>query len=108
MSKFDEFLDAVRSGSGEIAKKAVQDAIDAGKSDVETFLQQSKDRLEKWTKQLANGEITREEFRFLVKGQADLAAMFALTQLGIAQARIEKFRKLLIDLIVDSAIDVFL
>jgi hypothetical protein len=53
---------------------------------------------------LANKQITKEEFEFLVKGKRDLAEMLALKQKGVALVKIDAFKNRLISLVVDLAV----
>jgi hypothetical protein len=52
--------------------------------------------------------MSKREFQDLVKGEKDLAKLHALTEAGIATARLERFRSGLITLVIDSAFGRFL
>ena len=108
MSKFDDFWNAVRDGVVNIAKGDLKDFLKQAKDDGDQFLTSVKNDLETWTKQLADGDLSKDEFEFLVRGKADLAEMHALTQAGIAAIRVQKFRDAVIDLAIDTAFKVFL
>jgi hypothetical protein len=107
MSQFDEFYDLVRGGVVDITKGDLKQFLQQGKADADQFLQSLQSDLKDWTKQLANGDLSKDEFDFLVRGKADLAEMHALTQAGIAAVRVQQFRDALIDLVIDSAFKVF-
>ena len=74
--------------------------------DGEDFVKHIKDDLEHWTKQLANGELSREEYRWLLKSKKDLAAMEALKQQGLAKAKVDQYRVALLESIIGSAFSV--
>ena len=103
MFDFDEFVRAVVEGAKRLAQDTLQQGVLEAGRDAESFLQRAEEKLRRWTALLARGELTREEFAFLVRSQADLAELFALTQLGIGLARLQDFRDKLIDLVIDKA-----
>jgi hypothetical protein len=108
MSKFDGFGKAIRGGVVNIAKGDLKNFLTQAKGDADQFLTATKEDLKTWTKQLADGDLTKDEFEFLVRGKEDLAAMHALTEAGIAAVQIQAFRDALIDLVIDTAFKVFL
>jgi hypothetical protein len=107
MSKFEDFGKAVGDGVANIAKGDLKDFLKEAKDDTNQFLATTKEDLKTWTKQLADGDLSKDEFEFLVRGKDDLAEMHALTQAGIAAAQVQKFRDALIDLVIDTAFRVF-
>lgn len=100
---WDEFATSVKGGFGGIAKDLVAGGLEAAQSDSEAFLLQSRDRLEKWTNLLLNGDINQEDFASLVKGQRALATLMLLKQAGLQAARVQALRTKLLDLVVKSA-----
>src|SRR5438128_942246 len=108
MSKFDDFTKTVLGGVKGLATGTLKDFLAASKDDAKAFLQQSEDNLRRWTRQLALNELSKDEFEELVRGQADVAAMVALTQAGITAARIQRFRDALINLVIDAAFKTFI
>ncbi len=108
MSKFDDFIAAVEDGAKELAKETIDDYIAEAKQDSDAFLNKLKDDLRKWTLQLANNELSKQDFKDLVQAKEALAEIHALTQKGITLARLERFRSGLIELVINTAFDVFL
>lgn len=108
MSKFDDFLDAVRTGVGSLAKDTLKGAVNQAKADAEAFLKRSEEDLKRWTKLLATGELSKDEFEGLVKGLKSLAKMHALTLAGISIIKINRFRNAVINLVIDAAFKAFL
>ena len=108
MGSFDDFFNAVLDGSKGLATDALTGLVDKVRSDAKAFLQDSKKDLKDWTEALANNELSQMEFETLVRGQIDLTKMKALTDAGIAGARINKLKDDLINLVVGKAIDIFL
>ena len=108
MSKFDDYVSGIRDGAKDLAKKLFKDFDKEAVDDTRDFLDRTDAKLRKWTRQLADEDLTRAEFEDLVKGQADLAKLGALTQAGVAATKLERFRSGLVDLAVNTAVDIFL
>ncbi|WP_028876218.1 hypothetical protein [Teredinibacter turnerae] len=108
MANFEDFIDALKEGAKEIARETFDGFEDQAKQDAEDFVEQSKEDLKRWTKLLAQGDINEQDFSDLVLAKKAIAEMFALRQAGLTLIKIEKFRKGFINLVVDTAFDVFL
>jgi hypothetical protein len=63
-----------------------------------------KDALQTWFKQPTDGQLSKEDFKYLVKGRKDLAEMTAMTQIGLAKIRVERIVNGAIDLVINSAL----
>lgn len=108
MSKFDDFVEAVLGGAKDLAKEVFDGLEDNAKADAKAFLDKAESDLKRWTKLLAVKEITERDFADLVQAKKALAEIHALTQAGVALARLERFRSGLIDLVIDTAFKVFI
>lgn len=108
MSQFNDFTESVKEGAKELAREVFGDFEHEAKEDVEAFLERSKEDLQRWTKLLAHGELSQQEFRDLVEAKKSLAEIHLLTQQGVALTKLERFKNGLTDLVVDSAFDAFL
>jgi hypothetical protein len=108
MSQFDDFINAIVKGVPRLATGDLAGLVADAESDTEAFLERAEDKLRRRTQMLADGTIDEEDFEDLAKGQMDLIEGFALTQAGVAAARLEQFRKDLIDLVVSTAVKIFL
>jgi len=107
MSNFDEFLAAVEDGTKEIARELLVDNREKIVEGSKAFLEESRADLEKWTKQLAQGELSANDFEFLVKGKKDLLEVHVQSQVGLAKITLDKFRVRVIDLLINTAFDRF-
>jgi hypothetical protein len=107
MSKFDEFRDALKAGLGGLVDE-LTDHKDAVLAASKAFLDDSEEDFKKWTKQVADGDMSTGDLEFLVKGKADLAMVNWHTQIGLTKVALDKFRQSLLDLINDTAAKVFL
>ena len=101
--KLDNFLKEVKTGVIAIAKGEAGEFAKQARADGQEFVDAVRADLEKWARQLAAGDLSKSDFDFLVRGKKDLVEMNALTQAGLAAARIERIRTASIDLIVTAA-----
>ncbi len=108
MARFDDFLNALKDGLKQLVAGTVKDYSQAATKDGQAFLAKTRADLERWTKALAQGHLSKEDFAWLVQGKKDLAEMEALKQTGLALVRVDQFRVSLIDLVVGTAFKVFL
>ena len=108
MTKFDEFKAALEDGIKDLATKTTQDFADQALDDGRAFLKETEDDLKRWTRLLASRDLTEDDFKFLVQSKQDVAQMVALKQKGLALAKIDSFRRGLLELVVNTARDIFL
>jgi len=107
MSKYDEFIVALSEGAKGLAKDIFKGFEDQATEDARAFARKTETDLKRWTQQLALKQIDREEFGDFVKAKQAVIEMQALTQAGIAAIKLEKYRKGLIDLVVNNACKIF-
>src|ERR1044071_4136891 len=98
-SIFKSIEDQAKALAEKLFKQYTRQAV----SDVKDFLAKSKEDLKRWIEELARGEMDKDEFDSLVKGQADLAEMHALKQAGLAAVQIDTFVNGVLDIIVSAA-----
>ncbi len=96
-------LRSVEDQSKALAEKLFKQYTHQAIGDVRDFLQKSAGNLKRWVEELARGELDKQEFESLVKGQADLAEMRALKQAGLAAVQIDTFTNGVLDIIVSAA-----
>lgn len=56
------------------------------------FVHKTRADLEKWSGQLAAGELSSDEFKWLLLAKKDLAEMETLKQKGLTLARIDRYK----------------
>jgi len=98
----EEIFDDIKDGVGTLAENTLKDFVQSAKDDLDAFLEESGEAIERRATMLAKGELTPQEFKFLTKMEVDLAEFHILTAMGIAQTRLERFRQGLISLIIKS------
>ena len=108
MSNFDDFIEALKEGLEDFAEDRWKDFKDAALNDGKSFLDKSKEDLERWTKSLANGNLNKNDFEWLLESKKDLAELFALKQIGLTKVALDRFLNGLIDLIISTAFKTFL
>lgn len=108
MPGFNEFINTLKDDLLEFAEENLNEYKDGLLKDGNAFVERTKDDLERWTLELAAGDITEDDFEFLVKGKKDLAEMEALKQLGLSKVRIAKLRDGILGVVVGSAVKTFL
>jgi succinylarginine dihydrolase len=108
MADFDKYFDKLLKNLEDLVKNNWKNFLDAAEADGRAFLLESKEDLKRWTRLLANGHITREEFELLVGSKEDLLKLKALKKLGLTKVRIQMFQSAVIGLIIDTAFDFFI
>ncbi len=108
MADFNDFLESLKKGLEELIKKNWKEVKDAAEKDGKAFFDKTEEDLKRWTKLLAQGDLSQDDFEWLVAGKKDLAEMEGLKQAGLAMVRLERFQNALISLVIDTAFDIFL
>ena len=108
MSNYQAFIDALEAGVKELAQKTLHNFKDEALTDAKAFLKASQNDLQEWTGQLQNGELSKDDFEWLVQGRKDAAELYALKQAGLAAVKMDQFRTALINLVVNTATSTFL
>jgi hypothetical protein len=75
MSKFTDFIDSVKDSAGILAKKELKALILDGKKDTSDFVRRQAEDLERFTGMLADGDLTPEGFKKLVRNMAVLTEL---------------------------------
>jgi hypothetical protein len=108
MASYRDFLDALEKGITDLLKTSAKDFTQEARSDAKDFLKKAEEDLKRWTKLLQKDQLTKDDFEWLVKGKEALAQMRALKLAGLTQVRIDRLRKSIINLVIDTAFAVFL
>lgn len=108
MTSFDEFIEAIKTGATDLAKEIFDGFENEARNDAEAFLAKSRQDMQRWTNLLAQGDLTEQDFSDLVQAKKALAEIHALRQAGVALTKLERFRTRFINLVIDTAFNVFL
>lgn len=72
--------------------------------DITAFLENSKEKIERWSLLLASSSLTEEEFSWLLKSQQDLIALKALQGAGLSKIRINNIKNAIIQTVFKTVI----
>lgn len=108
MAKFDNFINEVKKEAKILAVKLIHDYQEMAVKESLVFLNRTRSDLERWLKLMITGDLTREEFEWLVAGKKDLLDLYALEEAGLAKVRVDRFRNGLLKIIVDKAVAVLI
>ncbi len=104
MADFNKIFNDMKDQLGAEAETDLKGFADQGKQDAQAFLDQSRDRLEKWMQLLADKQIDEDEFGWLVESQKAAAQMEALRKANAGTIQIEKFRDSALQIVAKTAI----
>ncbi len=107
MASFDEYWKALSQELAKFAESSWGNYSEAAKADAQAFIANTKTDLEDWTKQLASGALTRDDFKWLVAGKKDLADLVRLKQKGLAKVALDSFVDGAVNIIVSTALKTF-
>ena len=108
MSKFDDFVDAVKGGLGPLLGDFAAQAKSQVLGGVEDYLRARKADIEGWTDDVAKGRLTRLEFEDLVVTSASDVEIRLLAVAGIQTARLQRLRDAVVNLVIEKAAGIFL
>jgi hypothetical protein len=108
MSKFDDYLDEVLKDAKVLLKGTIKQGREEAEAILDAHVENSKERLQRWTKLLASGDLTSREFKILVNNQITLGRMRLRTVQVIGKRAAIEFRDSLRALFIDKAFDIFL
>jgi len=101
---FKNILATLKTGITDLAEKNLKDFVADATADGQAILNGLKDDLQTWTKQLVAGDLSKDDFEDLVKGEADLLKLVALKQAGLAAIRVDQFKSDVVNLITSTII----
>lgn len=100
MVDFKKITEEILKEIESLAQKTFKEHKDKAFKDGKVFLNKIEDDLEQLSNLLAKGELTAEQFEWLVRAKKDLAEMVLLKQAGLALVQIDKFKNSLLDLVI--------
>lgn len=102
LPRFRKIMKELSGNVEALTKLTVRKYQKDAKRDAEKLLKGMKRDLRRWTRQLERGDLTTQDFEFLVKSNVDSAKMSALESSGLALIRLQAFRTSLFNLIIDT------
>ncbi|MAZ28352.1 MAG: hypothetical protein CL868_14915 [Cytophagaceae bacterium] len=101
---FNNFFKEVKNDMLDLVKERFGQEGEKIKEDVGVFLDNSREKLERWASLMAQGAITPAELEVLLQSQKDILIMESLYKAGISNIRIGLFKNAAIKLVVDKAV----
>ncbi|WP_456437410.1 hypothetical protein [Psychroserpens sp.] len=98
---FEALLKELKIGLVQLFGEKWEDLKGESKKDIDQFLNDSKDKLKRWTELLVNGDIDLEDYEWLVKSQKDLMLMQALNSAGVHKISLGHFKNKVIKTVID-------
>lgn len=102
MENFDEVFREIKDRAFMLFKDNLLKYTGDLKQDTEAFMQESRESMKLWGRELAKGEATKEDVAWLAKGELSLGEMFAKQQAGKAAIELDKLQNSLVGIVVDS------
>lgn len=102
----DLLVDIIKQGLLDIAQKEVGNYVVQFNKDVFDFIEDNLPKVFRWAELMISGDLTQEEFQFLVAGLEDIVTLRALSEVGIALVALQRIRKAVIDLLISSVLKV--
>ena len=98
---FEKLLKELKAALVDLFGEKWGDLKSEAKKDIEQFLADSEVKRKRWTELLANGDITLEDYEWLIKSQKDLMLMQALHSAGVNKISLGHFKNKVIKTIID-------
>ncbi len=102
LPRFRKIMKEMSSNVEDLTKLTVRKYQKDAKRDAEKLIKGMKRDLRRWTRMLEKGDLTTQDFEFLVKSNVDSAKMSALESSGLALIRLQAYRTSLFNLIIDT------
>lgn len=103
---FKELFSTLKDGIFSLAKTSFSDYLNEAVTDGNSIINDLKTNIESWSQLLSDGDIDEDNFKSLLLGQKDLLKMMALTEAGMTEIQIDKFRNGIFDLITNAVMGI--
>jgi nanoRNase/pAp phosphatase (c-di-AMP/oligoRNAs hydrolase) len=99
-----ELLNEIKRQTLEILSNNFKEFKPELQKDITAFLENSKQKLERWALLVADGSITSEELEWLLKSEQDLITLQALQTAGLSKIKLNNIKKTIIKTIFQVVI----
>lgn len=99
---FSKLFDTLLNGVKDIATDTLEQYAQVGLNDGVRLLNELRDQLEVWTAQVAAGQMSLDDFQYMLLSEKELLEMAALKQAGLSLVAADKFKKAVFDLIIST------
>ncbi len=108
MSNLNDLIENMGDETKELINSGLLDLILGAKSETDTIVKETGEKIEQWLAMKLRGEIDSDELEGLLNSRRRVVEQFLNTQEIATRARLEKVTIGLIDLVLDKALDVIL
>ncbi|WP_415888444.1 hypothetical protein ACMXYV_10495 [Neptuniibacter sp. SY11_33] len=105
MAQLRDLIDATGDEAKEFIKSSLLDLIKEAKSETESVVKETGEKIEKWLVFKLEGEIDSDELEALLNTRRRVIRQFLNSQEIATRARLEKITTGLIDLVLNKALD---
>lgn len=100
-----ELLETLKAQILTLAKRAFTDYAKEAQNDIEYILIFTEANLARWTKELQDGTLNVDDFKYYVNSQKDLLTLVSLKRKGISKIRADKFREDVFLIIISGVLE---
>ncbi len=108
MVDFNNFLSDVKKEIASLIESSLNEfrsqVIAAG----DEFIEDSKDDIKVWTEQLADGQLSKDDFEWLMRSKETTTKLIILKHIGLTKAQVDKLTTGIIDVVIKTAFKSFL
>ncbi|WP_343697106.1 hypothetical protein [Flavobacterium sp.] len=104
----EKILETLKAELKVLIAKNYKDLKPQLEKDFNAFLEASKEKLERWTVLYSSGNLTNEEFEWLLKSQLDLTSLQALQAAGISKIKLNTIKNNIIEMIIKIITDIII
>ena len=104
--EFKDILKEIKGNLLDLMGTKFDDLKSEAKKDVQDFLSASKEKLERWTTLLAEGNLTIQDYKWLVESQKDLVVLKGLYAAGVSKIKLGHLKNSILDTVINTAIGI--
>lgn len=104
----NDLIEEIRTAILELVKEKYNQRSKEIENEVDTFLQDSKDKFVRWITLLKDGKLKKEEFALLMNSQKDIFVIKTLYQAGISKISLGHLKNNIIDIILNAVFKLIL
>jgi hypothetical protein len=100
----DKLLNEIKAQSLELLGDKYNEFKPELQQDINAFLQNSKQNLERWALLVVDASLTKDEFEWLLKSQQDLISLQALQTAGLSKIKLNSVKNSIIKTVFQTII----
>lgn len=96
----EKLLKELKDESAKLAKQAFKKFKEEAENDAIHLISSLEEDIKRWTLQLTNGQISKDDFEWLVMAKKELIEMVALKHAGLTLIKIDELKAKLLNLVI--------